>query len=389
MPATFSRTLRSLEADGPRCRTVNLLVLALAAAWGAWSFLGRVGVYEVTREARLEVDNAAHPVASPVEGRVVETRVTIGREVRAGDVLIVLDAQAQRLAIGQRQARQGALGVRREALGREIEAEREAIAVQQRERALAIEEARAQVAEAEARARLAERQGERLAALRARHAASDEEFQRGRAEAEACRASVRALVLASDRIGQNHLVQERDRATRLARLESAAAELRGEAAIEEAAIATLEHEAALRVIRAPVSGRVGEVVAEWRAGAVIRAGERIGSIIPPGKPRAVALFPVVSVGRVRPGQTARLRLDGFPWTEYGTVTARVEGVGNEARAGFVRVELTPTPDPRSAIPLLHGLPGSVEVEVERVSPATLVLRAAGQILTVRHPARTS
>jgi len=31
--------------------------------------------------------------------------------------------------------------------------------------------------------------------------------------------------------------------------------------------------------------------------------------------------------------------------------------------------------------LQHGLPGSAEVEVERLTPAKIVLRAAGQMLT--------
>jgi multidrug resistance efflux pump len=389
MAATFSRTLRSLEADGPRHRAITLLILALLIMWAVWSFRGRVRVYEVTQEARLEVDSAAHPVAVPVDGRVVETRLAIGRAVRAGAVLIVLDAEAQRLAIRERRARQGALAVRLDALRREIEAEREAGAAQREERAIAIAVARAQVAEAEARARLAGRQLERLAALRARRAASDEEFQKAGAEAEASRAAVRALALVTDRIGQDQRVQEGDRKTRLAKLEREAVGLRGESAIAEAAIAALEHEAALHVIRAPVSGRVGEVAAELRAGSVVRAGERIGCIIPPGAPRAVALFPVAAVGRVRPGQAARLRLDGFPWTQYGTLPATVAGVGDEARGGVIRVELTLAPDPASAIPLGHGLPGSAEVEVERVSPATLVLRAAGQFLTVRRPARAT
>ena len=39
------------------------------------------------------------------------------------------------------------------------------------------------------------------------------------------------------------------------------------------------------------------------------------------------------------------------------------------------------------IPLEHGLPGSTEVEVERVSPALLVLRAAGQFLGTSRPVR--
>ena len=51
------------------------------------------------------------------------------------------------------------------------------------------------------------------------------------------------------------------------------------------------------------------------------------------------------------------------------------------RDGNVRVELSVQPDADSRIPLQHGLPGSVEIEIERASPATLVLRAAGKLLT--------
>jgi membrane fusion protein (multidrug efflux system) len=35
----------------------------------------------------------------------------------------------------------------------------------------------------------------------------------------------------------------------------------------------------------------------------------------------------------------------------------------------------------SAIPLQHGLPGAVEVEVGRVTPAALILRNGGRMLS--------
>jgi membrane fusion protein (multidrug efflux system) len=75
-----------------------------------------------------------------------------------------------------------------------------------------------------------------------------------------------------------------------------------------------------------------------------------------------------------------MRLDGFPWTQYGTIAATVTSVASEVRDGRVRVELTVHPNPASPIPFQHGLPGSVEVEVEHVSPATLLLRVAGKLL---------
>src|SRR5579864_9610177 len=95
----------------------------------------------------------------------------------------------------------------------------------------------------------------------------------------------------------------------------------------------------------------------------------------------IAQFPPpAAFGRIRPGQPARLRLEGFPWAQYGTVTATVSRVAGEVRDGRVRVELLVNPQSASRIPLQHGMPGSVEVQVENVSPAALALRAAGQMI---------
>nr|MCH9685310.1 hypothetical protein [Deltaproteobacteria bacterium] len=60
--------------------------------------------------------------------------------------------------------------------------------------------------------------------------------------------------------------------------------------------------------------------------------------------------------------------------------ARVQTVGHEPRDGAIVVELSIEYVP-STITLEHGLPGSLEVELERVSPASLLLRAAGRRLT--------
>lgn len=72
-------------------------------------------------------------------------------------------------------------------------------------------------------------------------------------------------------------------------------------------------------------------------------------------------------------------MDGFPWTEYGTLTATVTEVATELRDGKARIELSVQTSPAPRIPLQHGLPGRAEIEIERVSPATLVLRAAGRL----------
>src|SRR5207245_347264 len=84
-------------AEGFGRSLAGLLSAALLlGGWGAWFLLSRVAVYEVTRNARLEVDRAAHPIATPVAGRVAMTHLVVGQEVQAGEVLVELDAEAPR-----------------------------------------------------------------------------------------------------------------------------------------------------------------------------------------------------------------------------------------------------------------------------------------------------
>jgi len=49
------------------------------------------------------------------------------------------------------------------------------------------------------------------------------------------------------------------------------------------------------------------------------------------------------------------------------------------------VEFTPESLTASSLLMQHGLPGSIEVAVERISPAVLTLRAAGQALSSATP----
>jgi len=83
---------------------------------------------------------------------------------------------------------------------------------------------------------------------------------------------------------------------------------------------------------------------------------------------------------LRTGATGRLRLKGYPWTEFGVVEARVAEVAREDRDGRARVELDVLPSPTLKTTLRHGMPGELEVEVERATPLSLVLRTAGQWL---------
>ena len=77
---------------------------------------------------------------------------------------------------------------------------------------------------------------------------------------------------------------------------------------------------------------------------------------------------------------------------YRELTGAQDGQEEEfakVREGNVRVELSLTAEQSASIPKQHGLPGQLEIEIERVSPATLVLRAAGRLLAHQSPSPSS
>lgn len=94
--------------------------------------------------------------------------------------------------------------------------------------------------------------------------------------------------------------------------------------------------------------------------------------------KGVALFAPDALGRIEPGQPAQLHPRGSTRPTYGSFPAVVDRVLGLDESGQVRVELTLGLEPGTAPALRAGQPATVEIEVERLSPAALVLRAAGR-----------
>lgn len=381
MPSPFSRTIRSLSGERAIPGVVWLgLSLALLGGWMLWFVLGRVPVYEVTDAARLEVQSQAHPIAAVVGGRVVRDHLRLDRPVRAGDVLVELDAESERLLLQEGRARLADQAARLTALRAEVALEQSGLQAHRNAREAAAREATARAREAQVRAEVAEAEARRVEQLSRSGGVAEVDRERANAEAQAQRATAQALQLGIARLERDGLLQQSDRRTRLSEMQRRVVELEGQLAVERSRAQRLEHQLEQRTIRAPIDGRIGQAN-ELGVGAVVRVGDVLGSVVPAGEVRASALFPAAALGRIREGQPARIRLAGYPWAEYGTLPARVLDVGREPREGHFRVELGLLRDPSSAIPVEHGLPGAAEVEVERVSPLALVLRAAGRAVS--------
>jgi membrane fusion protein (multidrug efflux system) len=382
MAAQFSQTTRSLRRDSARFVVTAWVIAGLfLAGWVYWFVFGTVTTYEVSTQARVEVKQSSHAVQAVLPGKVLSSALAMGAEVQAGDVLMTLDNGAVQLRIGEEETRLSNIPQQIASLEREINSRRQERASDLESAAAATASAVARQREAEAAMEFAREYEQKLRQLSASGLVASVDMSRAAADTKKFAAATESLSSDIRRI-------ENDARTRVSQHEATIESLRHQVALLEggmassrAAIASLSGDKDKYVVRAPISGRLGNVT-PLQPGAYVTAGQQLATIVPVGDLMLVADFePSLALGRVRAGQQARLRLDGFPWAQYGSIPATVTQVAREIRDDVVRVELSIDAGSAGTVPLQHGLPGTVEVSLEDTSPAALVLRAAGVLLS--------
>ena len=184
MATAFSRSLHSLGADRFRGVFVAMLCATLIlGAWLAWSFLGRVSLYEVTESARIEADRAIHPVEAPISGRVTQVNLVMGREVRPGDPLVEVEADGQQLELQQERTRLATFDPEIRALRSQLISEELTRKQEQEQLAAAVDEARALWRQNQAPSRFADEEALRLNRLRQEGLVAERDFARGQSDA--------------------------------------------------------------------------------------------------------------------------------------------------------------------------------------------------------------
>ncbi len=381
MAISFSRTTRALGQDSARYSLLGLGIAGLCLiAWLIWFLRGTVQLYEVSRQARVEVGSASREVSTLQSGRLVLANLVIGQQVKSGDLLIELDSQMQKLKLAEAVTRQRGYPLKIAAVRHQIAALERSMAGDVQASAAGVRSARARIDEADANARFAGDLAVRQRAESKSGGAAPIEAVRAAADATKATAARNALAADASKLALDVRTRGSQAQAQIAALDALLISLQSELATTQQVIAELQLEIENRQVRAPVDGVIGEVLAS-RPGAFVSAGQKLATIVPGGDLVIVAKFdPATALGRIKAGQTAELRLDGFPWAQYGSVTARVLRVAEEMRDDGLRVELKVVRSPRSGLRLSHGMTGKVAVTVEAASPSALLLRSAGQAI---------
>jgi multidrug resistance efflux pump len=388
MPSEFRQTTSALRSDNElgRRALIGLAVIgSLLILTGIWVLTARVPLYAVSEFARLQARDEVHPVDALVAGRVVKVQLPVGGHVRKGDVVLMLDDTDARLRLDEARATERSLAAQIAALDAEIAAREEALASTQTLGKASLSEAQAVRAESEAEATLAKRERARADLMRQAGVVAEAEADRANAAMVQANAQVTAR---RERLTVLNNETLRDSADRRAQNESLRRSLAALAAQRDGAavqVRRLDLECERHTVRAPIDGRLGQVRAP-QLGSVVTAGQTVAVVTPETGLELVADFaPANVIGRVQPGQRARMRVSGFPWTQYGMLDATVAAVSSEVSEGRIRVVLAIDERTGSAIPRRHGLIGEVEIELDEVSPATLIARAAGQLFERSEP----
>lgn len=379
MPSSFDQTMRVLDRD--RAGSAWLWpALFLALSWLSWSFVARVDVSASARRARLEVDHMVSRVAAQADGRIAVLRCELGRRVEQGEILAELDSTLERAQLAELEVELSTLDARTRALEAQLEAEK----TRRRSRERVDEVTGEQAAVELERTRVVADHKQELAAIAVsldqQQVVSRNEALNAAVESSGSRLHMHSAALEIARVRATGAYEERVSLARSAELLRMLTDVESESAVKNAAVATLVARLEMRKLVAPIAGRLGNI-APLQVGDVVKAGDLLATVIPSDEVRVVAEFdPEDAVGRVLPNQAAKLRLHGFSWLEFGLIDVTVRKVANEPHDGSIRVELSIDGRLLPEIPLQHGLPGSVDVLVDRVAPWSLLLRSVGAAL---------
>jgi hemolysin D len=357
-------------AVSPAPRVATWLLLALLLGAGAWATFGKLDVVATARGQCVPSDRSK--TVQPTEtATVTAIKVTEGQMVRAGQVLVELDATpatadvarlradwvTARLQASRAEALVGALDGDGALSPLALPEGADPVRVAVETRLL-----QGQVAEYQAKkARLDAEVARREAELRSLQEVVEKLVRTvplARQQAESYRTLWEAQGIAKsqwlDR-EQQRIEQEQDLATQRSRVEELRASLtestrQREALRAETTRAALDalHEgerkaaaAAQELIKArqrerltrltaPVDGTVQQL-AIHTVGGVVTPAQPLMVIVPTDDPLAVEVFVEnKDVGFVRAGQPAELKVETFPYTKFGTVPATVRHVSRDA-----------------------------------------------------------
>lgn len=359
---------------------ITAVGILLMVIWAVWFFTADITIYGVSDRATLKQDHNALHVSTARSGKVIAINAKLGDKLEPGDVIIELDTAAASLNLAGDTRVKESLSAQRESLDREralldkgFKQDKSALAEQlellRQRYQLKLSNQQIQADVTARYERLLEmQQSSQLDYLSAKRT-----YQQMAEAALEVKAEIRTIEGRLEQLASEYqmAVTELDQHKSNIQRQQAETDTR----VQQHSLALDEQQ-----LRAPIAGTLASL-ADIHEGEMLAAGQQLGTIQAEGSIGVQALFPPArALGHIRPGQRARVKLDGFAWSRYGQIDARVERVASAVQDEQILVQLSLDGEMPAGLPLLHDLPASVEITTGSKTPFELLLQRAGEIL---------
>jgi membrane fusion protein (multidrug efflux system) len=280
-------------------KRILMSVAALALIGGAYEgyHWWTVGRFEVeTDDAYVHADMTT--LAAKVSGYITEIDVTENQFVREGDVIARIDDGDYRLAVQSAQNKVATQEATIARIGEQIKAAQ-----------AAVQQAEAQIAAAKADVERTQLEYDRQAQLAKSNYASKQSLDNARTDRDRSRANLASAqaALASAEANVGVLNAQRVEAER---------------GLDEnkTDLAKAERDLSFTVVRAPVSGVVGNKAME--VGTLVSVGQRLAALVPLDAVYVDANYKETQLDQLQPGQEVDITVDAYPGRVFkGTVAS--------------------------------------------------------------------
>jgi multidrug resistance efflux pump len=305
---------------------------------------------------------------------IVALALRLGDPVAANDVLVAFDSQPLQLELQGSEQRAVKLEQELAAIEQEMNATNQALLNELDSYDRAQERLQARMGESRAQLEHAITAERLYGEFRSERRIDALKYSQARADLERSRMTLQAQQAESDELLANRSLAANRSETSQAQLARERARLKGELAELQPQMQSQIAQIDELTIRAPFAGAIG-AIARATIGQSLPPGEWLMTLVPTQEFEFQASFAArEAAGRLFAGQRARIRFHALPWTEYGTMDAVVLRVGNEERAGAVRVDFTLDLNSSLTTYLGHGLKGQVVVQIDEATLAQRMLR---------------
>lgn len=356
----WSHVTKDLLDTLPRIWTRGLfyLLTVSTAILLPWSVLSKVDETGSAR-GRLEPQGKTLQLDAPVAGTVALVKVDEGSTVKAGQVLLELEADTTRADLQQAESKQEGLLNRMtqlQVMKNQLEVATRAQRLQNQAQASAQQ---AQIAQTQQAQQFKQSAYQLNQTLLTKNRETLERFRKAQQEGVVSLLQLEEaerIMIESQRLLEQTRSEVKQSQTELTRqqstyegliregevavlgsqkqteeLQSQLTDTQAEIAQVKSQIRSLQFQLQQRILHAPIDGALFQLPVK-SAGAVVQPGELLAEIAPKGSPLILkAQMPSQESGFLQVGMPAKIKFDAYPFQDYGVLPGRVDWVSPDSK----------------------------------------------------------